>query len=87
MKRATDVDVRIREHHEFLCKHGLHGAPSNPNAAENSVHSTTLFFGVTRQTFWSFLRDRFVVDSSQDYYYYWIEIVSLAYIYNLFVGF
>lgn len=78
------MNDRKREQHEFLSKHGLNIAPTTSDGIETVINSN-LFFGLTRSTFLPFIRNQFVVDAAQDYYYYWIGVISLAYLYNLLV--
>uniref|UniRef100_A0A7E4WC21 Cyclic nucleotide-binding domain-containing protein n=2 Tax=Panagrellus redivivus TaxID=6233 RepID=A0A7E4WC21_PANRE len=61
----------------FLQKYGIQrDLPSNHTVKLNNS-------GFWKKNMWQYMKSGFVMDSSTDMYYYWIVIVSTAYLYNL----
>ncbi|KAI6180982.1 Cyclic nucleotide-binding domain-containing protein [Aphelenchoides besseyi] len=72
--RGSDHEKPMsREQHAFLNKYGMH--------MENATAQTIPKFQGSK---WEFLKSKFIVDPSSDFYFYWTWTVAIAYLYNLF---
>lgn len=79
MFRKNKVGDENTEASDFLNKFGL-GNNKNPPNAENP-NGEPEFNGSK----FEYLRTKYVLDTKDEFYYYWLGIVSCAFAYNLIV--
>lgn len=61
-----------------------HGIPAEINNLNDNFLIDWKAFKISKI---KYIKEKLIIDTSKDYFYYWLIIFSIAYIYNLMVNF